>query len=155
MQTLVRVGFEPTPPKRLRPERSALDHSATSPCSEKCLEAIGHVTSPQHPSRRPHAFQIPSPTTPVQFRLRSPASWCSGSTSDSKSDNGGSIPSEVNFMSLCLIIFVSSSWQRKNPTPAWIRTRVARFKVWSADHYTTGAPCSNIPHGAVGSASGC
>ena len=24
-------------------------------------------------------------------------------------------------------------------TPAWIRTRVARFKVWSADHYTTGA----------------
>ena len=22
------VGFEPTPPKRLRPERSALDHSA-------------------------------------------------------------------------------------------------------------------------------
>ena len=23
------VGFEPTPPKRLRPERSALDHSAT------------------------------------------------------------------------------------------------------------------------------
>ena len=30
---LVRVGFEPTPPKRLRPERSALDHSATSPSS--------------------------------------------------------------------------------------------------------------------------
>ncbi len=28
---MVRVGFEPTPPKRLRPERSALDHSATSP----------------------------------------------------------------------------------------------------------------------------
>ena len=28
---VVRVGFEPTPPKRLRPERSALDHSATSP----------------------------------------------------------------------------------------------------------------------------
>ena len=25
------------------------------------------------------------------------ASWCSGSTSDSKSDNGGSIPSEVTF----------------------------------------------------------
>ena len=25
-------------------------------------------------------------------------------------------------------------------TPAWIRTRVARFKVWSANHYTTGAP---------------
>ena len=24
-------------------------------------------------------------------------------------------------------------------TPAWIRTRVARFKVWSANHYTTGA----------------
>ena len=28
---MVRVGFEPTPPKRLRPERSALDRSATSP----------------------------------------------------------------------------------------------------------------------------
>ena len=27
------------------------------------------------------------------------ASWCSGSTSDSKSDNGGSIPSEVTFWS--------------------------------------------------------
>ena len=25
------------------------------------------------------------------------APWCSGSTSDSKSDNGGSIPSEVTF----------------------------------------------------------
>ncbi len=27
----------------------------------------------------------------------------------------------------------------KPNTPAWIRTRVARFKVWSANHYTTGA----------------
>ena len=29
--------------------------------------------------------------------LQGGASWCSGSTSDSKSDNGGSIPSEVTF----------------------------------------------------------
>ena len=35
--TLVQpVGFEPTPPKRLRPERSALDHSAKTAC---CLAA--------------------------------------------------------------------------------------------------------------------
>ena len=54
---MVRVGFEPTPPKRLRPERSALDHSATSPLA------------------RPHgvavALRIPNPTTAVRFRLRS------------------------------------------------------------------------------------
>ena len=35
-KNLVRVGFEPTPPKRLRPERSALDHSATSPHTKLC-----------------------------------------------------------------------------------------------------------------------
>ena len=29
-------------------------------------------------------------------------------------------------------------------TPAWIRTRVARFKVWSANHYTTGASCWRV-----------
>ena len=34
-QNMTRVGFEPTPPKRLRPERSALDHSATSPVGSK------------------------------------------------------------------------------------------------------------------------
>ena len=32
----------------------------------------------------------------------------------------------------------SSLWMPKH-TPARIRTRVARFKVWSANHYTTGA----------------
>ena len=36
------------------------------------------------------------PTTDSR-RCISTASWCSGSTSDSKSDNGGSIPSEVSF----------------------------------------------------------
>ena len=30
--TLAAVGFEPTPPKRLVPKTSALDHSATLPC---------------------------------------------------------------------------------------------------------------------------
>ena len=41
---VVRVGFEPTPPKRLRPERSALDHSATSPlrCS-RLITTCGYV----------------------------------------------------------------------------------------------------------------
>ena len=33
-RVVVRVGFEPTPPKRLRPERSALDRSATSPLTD-------------------------------------------------------------------------------------------------------------------------
>lgn len=32
---LLQVGFEPTPPKRLRPERNALDHSATAAYSAK------------------------------------------------------------------------------------------------------------------------
>ena len=31
------------------------------------------------------------------------------------------------------------SQKQGQTTPAWIRTRVARFKVWSANHYTTGA----------------
>ncbi len=39
---VVRVGFEPTPPKRLRPERSALDHSATSPrCGQAGMRSAG------------------------------------------------------------------------------------------------------------------
>ena len=89
------------------------------------------------------------------------ASWCSGSTSDSKSDNGGSIPSEVTFIRVATgwpsglrrqtQVLVSSEARVRTPllstqfgqgganTPAWIRTRVARFKVWSANHYTTGA----------------
>ena len=33
-------------------------------------------------------------------------------------------------------------------TPARIRTRVARFKVWSANHYTTGAMLA--AHGVAG-----
>lgn len=31
LTTLAAVGFEPTPPKRLEPKSSALDHSATLP----------------------------------------------------------------------------------------------------------------------------
>ena len=38
---LTRVGFEPTPPKRLRPERSALDRSAISPYAKWRL--YGHM----------------------------------------------------------------------------------------------------------------
>ena len=34
-----------------------------------------------------------------------------------------------------------SHFPHEKNTPAWIRTRVARFKVWSANHYTTGAGC--------------
>ena len=30
-QNLIAVGFEPTPPERLEPKSSALDHSATLP----------------------------------------------------------------------------------------------------------------------------
>ena len=54
-------------------------------------------------------------------------SWCSGSTSDSKSDNGGSIPSEVTF------------------------TECVAGKLLSP----RAAQPHTLPHGAVGSASGC
>ena len=37
-KSLTKVGFEPTPPERLEPKSSALDHSATLPCSEAPLE---------------------------------------------------------------------------------------------------------------------
>ena len=39
-KTLAAVGFEPTPPKRLVPKTSALDHSATLPCAAVCLRTI-------------------------------------------------------------------------------------------------------------------
>ena len=48
------------------------------------------------------------------------------STQDSESCDRGSNPRGRTFA--------------PKATPAWIRTRVARFKVWSANHYTTGAP---------------
>ena len=35
IKNVVQVGFEPTPPKRLELESSALDHSATEPTSTK------------------------------------------------------------------------------------------------------------------------
>ena len=42
-ESMVEVGFEPTPPKRLELESSALDHSAIQPWREKkpsaCLAA--------------------------------------------------------------------------------------------------------------------
>ena len=33
-KSMAAVGFEPTPPKRLVPKTSALDHSATLPVTE-------------------------------------------------------------------------------------------------------------------------
>ena len=41
---MTEVGFEPTPPERLEPKSSALDHSATLPCVESvCIADIVFV----------------------------------------------------------------------------------------------------------------
>ena len=37
---MAEVGFEPTPPERLEPKSSALDHSATLPCSHVYRSAV-------------------------------------------------------------------------------------------------------------------
>ena len=41
---LAAVGFEPTPPQRLEPKSSALDHSATLPTISKnfCINQVTH-----------------------------------------------------------------------------------------------------------------
>ena len=58
--------------------------------------------------------------------------WSSGMMEPSQGFDPGSIPGGCIFSASANCAF------RLN-TPAWIRTRVARFKVWSANHYTTGA----------------
>ena len=55
------------------------------------------VTAPRKTRRACVAPAPHAPRQPTVVNIVSTASWCSGSTSDSKSDNGGSIPSEVTF----------------------------------------------------------
>jgi hypothetical protein len=45
---LAAVGFEPTPPKRLVPKTSALDHSATLPIEYLQLMQIENFLIPKH-----------------------------------------------------------------------------------------------------------
>ncbi|RXN28886.1 hypothetical protein ROHU_005266 [Labeo rohita] len=84
---LAAVGFEPTPPKRLEPKSSALDHSATLPCRgpfsasphPKDRENGGHGSPSQRPSeffaQAQETFQKPAlaavgfePTPPKRLK---------------------------------------------------------------------------------------
>ncbi len=82
------------------------------------------------------------PTT--DCRCTSTASWCSGSTSDSKSDNGGSIPSEVTFTTLCAAGCISSPMAQSvarqavnlqvagsNPAGGESLSRPGAFETWN------------------------
>ena len=48
------VGFEPTPPKRLVPKTSALDHSATLPCTPFLAFKNKHTFPFWHKDARPN-----------------------------------------------------------------------------------------------------
>ena len=48
------VGFEPTPPKRLVPKTSALDHSATLPCIPFFASKNKLISSFWHKNARPN-----------------------------------------------------------------------------------------------------
>ena len=58
---MVQVGFEPTPPKRLELESSALDHSATEPLTDCERKNLSKRTTPAgfEPARaKPSRFRI-------------------------------------------------------------------------------------------------
>ena len=62
LQKMVQVGFEPTPPKRLELESSALDHSAIEPLHDKLVIHVKlKTTTPAgfEPARaKPNRFLI-------------------------------------------------------------------------------------------------
>ena len=63
------VGFEPTPPKRLVPKTSALDHSATQPCctGQSTLYYDGQKCSMRGSNPRPPAHKTRAlPTAPME-----------------------------------------------------------------------------------------
>ena len=60
-RSVVQVGFEPTPPKRLELESSALDHSAIQPvCGE---ERPGSAALAKRRLRRQRTYRRPTPNT--------------------------------------------------------------------------------------------
>ena len=75
-QNVVRVGFEPTPPKRLRPERSALDHSARSaPATPKTPRDSIPLQRPAalgfDPAQAPANLGFDPASTPASLGIRS------------------------------------------------------------------------------------
>ena len=61
-KTMVQVGFEPTPPKRLELESSALDHSAIEPLHDKLVIQVKLKTT------TPAGFE-PARAKPSRFRI--------------------------------------------------------------------------------------
>ena len=59
---MVQVGFEPTPPKRLELESSALDHSAIEPLHDKLVIHVKLKTT------TPAGFE-PARAKPSRFRI--------------------------------------------------------------------------------------
>ena len=62
LQKMVQVGFEPTPPKRLELESSALDHSAIEPLHDKLVIHVKLKTT------TPAGFE-PARAKPNRFRI--------------------------------------------------------------------------------------
>ena len=62
IKNVVQVGFEPTPPKRLELESSALDHSAIEPLHDKLVIQVKLKTT------TPAGFE-PARAKPSRFRI--------------------------------------------------------------------------------------
>ena len=63
LKELAVVGFEPTPPERLEPKSSALDHSATLP------HAVPILCQPYFP-KESHRFLASYSRKPVEIKYR-------------------------------------------------------------------------------------
>ena len=75
------VGFEPTPPKRLRPERSALDHSAKTAAGARA-SIPGGTRTRNLPLRRGTRYPLRHRDNAACGEVRNPARSSAGRASD-------------------------------------------------------------------------